>query len=148
MPRVPKTKKQNALTGVHARKTPVLHAPGGKLCVDPPTGLTADARAAWALAIESCGDGHLTAVNIGILERWCRNYAMYRKLAKIVEHDGMFTVSHTGDNVPSAETNLMIRIQKEMLAIEKELGFTPSSRARVRIDDDGEEEVNPFDFNA
>lgn len=59
-----------------------------ELAPTPPVGLTKEARAAWKIAIEYAPKGLLVATDFTVLERWARNYALYRKLAKAVDHDG------------------------------------------------------------
>ena len=77
-----------------------------------------------------------------------RNYALYRKLAKAVDHDGTTIVTEKTDGTVRRELNpdakLLIQIQTVLLACERELGFTPSSRARVNIATK-DEPVNEFD---
>ena len=103
------------------------------LTVEPPVNLTADAREAWKMAIECAPKGHLTALDATVLERWARNYALYRKISKEIEHDGVVLLDmETGETQPHPLFTPLIKIQQILSACEKELGFTPVSRARVR----------------
>ena len=113
----------------------------GRLPEQPPVGLTKDARAAWTMAVSCAPKGLLTAVDHSVLERWARNYAMYRKLQKQVDKQG--EVSADGMLVNPAFLAL-IKTQAVLAACEKELGFTPASRARVRVQKTEETEGNPF----
>lgn len=119
-----------------------------QLTEQAPVGLTKDAREAWALAIQCAPKGQLLATDMSVLERWARNYALYRKIAKDIDHEGLTItiVKPDGTEIP-IENPLMktlIRLQQVISVCEKELGFTPASRARVKIDAD-EEKVNDFD---
>ena len=119
-----------------------------QLTEQAPVGLTKDAREAWALAIQCAPKGQLLATDMSVLERWARNYALYRKIAKDIDHQGLTItiVKPDGTEIP-IENPLMktlIRLQQVISVCEKELGFTPASRARVKIDAD-EEKVNDFD---
>ena len=119
-----------------------------QLTEQAPVGLTKDAREAWALAIQCAPKGQLLATDMSVLERWARNYALYRKIAKDIDHEGLTItiVRPDGTKIP-IENPLMktlIRLQQVISVCEKELGFTPASRARVKIDAD-EEKVNDFD---
>ena len=71
-----------------------------------------------------------------------------RKLAKAVDHDGTTIVTEKADGTVRRELNpdakLLVQIQTVLLACERELGFTPSSRARVNVATK-DEPVNEFD---
>lgn len=119
-----------------------------KLTAAPPTGLTKEARAAWKVAIESAPEGLLTVMDFTVLERWARNYALYRKLAKAVDHDGTVLEVTKDDGTVEVKQNPdmknLIAVQGVLANCERELGFTPASRARVnslrpkeKDDDDG-----------
>lgn len=59
----------------------------GQLPIQPPPGLTPDARSAWTMAV-TCAQQVLTPLDHSVLERWCRNYDLYRKLQKDVDYNG------------------------------------------------------------
>lgn len=116
------------------------------LTTDPPPHLTQDAKNAWVMAIECSPPGHLTALDATVLERWARNYALYRKVSKALEHDGVTIIDEeTGKARTNPLLNASIKIQQILAACEKELGFTPVSRARVRrTDEEGKDEGGDF----
>lgn len=118
------------------------------LTEQPPVGLTKDARAFWKLAVTCAPKGLLLATDLSVLERWARNYALYRRLAKAVEHDGTVrtVVTAKGDEkiIANPDVKLLIQLQAVLAACEKELGFTPCSRARVNVSTD-EDTQNDFD---
>lgn len=115
------------------RKMRQVSASDKMLTIEPPVNLTGDAREAWKMAIECAPKGHLTALDATVLERWARNYALYRKMSKELEHDGVILMNmDTGESQLHPLFTPLIKIQQILSACEKELGFTPVSRARVR----------------
>ena len=144
MPRPSKSDAEKAATGTlqtcrRARQVAISDA---TLTTTPPVGLTKDAREAWQLAITCAPRGVLTALDATVLERWARNYATYRKIAKQLDHDEIVVTGETGVTL-NPLFNALVKIQQVLSACEKELGFTPVSRARVKADVK-EEEVNDF----
>ena len=124
------------------RENRTVLAVDGKLPEQPPVGLTKDARAAWTMAVACCPDGLLTALDHSVLERWARNYALYRRLQKTVDTEGVLNPDDPGSL--SATFNALIKVQQQLTACERELGFSPASRARVRVQKPEETEGNPF----
>lgn len=118
---------------------------GFELTLEPPIALTQDARDAWELAVKCAPKGVLVATDATVLERWARNYALYRKLAKAVEHDGVECESAAGSRQISPTFNAMMKVQQVLAACERELGFTPASRARVSGSGEPTEEANEFE---
>lgn len=115
------------------------------LTSEPPVGLNKDARAAWQLAVECAPEGVLTALDAGVLERWARNYALYRKLAKLVDKSGVvFMVDGEPTEKLSPTFNALIKVQQILAKCETELGFTPGSRARVSVRKKDDDQGNEF----
>lgn len=114
----------------------------------PPVGLTKDAREAWEIAVSCAPKGNLTALDFTILERWARNYALYRKLQKDIDHNGaiLFRTDESGEQTcfTNPAFNACIKVQQVMAACERELGFTPVSRARVSVAAKEEQEDDDF----
>lgn len=114
----------------------------------PPVGLTKEARAAWKIAIEAAPPGLLVVTDFTVLERWARNYALYRKLAKDVDHDGttIEVMKADGSTELKQHPNVksLIAVQGVLAACERELGFTPASRARAQGGTAKEEEKDDF----
>lgn len=146
MPRPRKSDAEKAALGTlqPCRSSPrQVCASTFSLTTEPPVGLTKDARAAWELAVRCAPKGVLTALDMTVLERWARNYALYRKIAKQVDSEDLVIAGEKGLSLNPA-FNALVKIQQVLAACEKELGFTPASRARVS--GTGEtEEANDFD---
>ena len=119
------------------------------LSADPPKGLTGDARDAWTNVLANVPAGTLKATDVAVFERWCRNYALYRKLAKMVERsDGscLITVDDKGNRRAAPEFLMMQQVDSTLLKLEKELGFTPVSRTRAPVAESEEKDSsNPFE---
>jgi P27 family predicted phage terminase small subunit len=122
------------------------------LNAEPPRGMTADAKAAWRLALENAPRGYLAVVDLPALERWCGQYALYRKLAKQVgrsEGNALIMYDDKGNRKLAPEFAAMLQLSSAMLKLEKEFGFTPVSRARAPAPESTEEKENDFaDFGS
>ena len=113
----------------------------GKLPVQPPTELTKDARSAWELAITCAPESLLTALDHSPLERWCRNYALYRKLQADVDRYGW--IDEDGNTRPGF--NALIKLQAALAQCEQQLGFTPVARCKMKAPTKEESKKNEFD---
>ena len=145
MPRPSKSDAEKAATGTlqPCRRARQIAVTDATLTTTPPVGLTKDAREAWQLAITCAPRGVLTALDATVLERWARNYATYRKIANQLDHEDMVLTNETGVQL-NPLFNALVKIQQVLAACEKELGFTPVSRARVKVDTK-EEEQDEYD---
>lgn len=121
---------------------------GDVVAINPPSGLTADAKKAWADALSEIAPLGLQKSDLKTLERWCRYYALYRKVARKVEdsrEDHLIEIDDKGNRKVSPEFTIMMQIDSAMLKLEKELGFTPLARMRAPA---REEPEKPNVFNA
>lgn len=118
---------------------------GAMLSPEPPKGFTGDAKEAWVAAVTNAPPGTLLATDVAVLERWCRNYAMYRRVTKALEHSDIVVADDNGNLKVSAEFTVMQALDSALLKLEKELGFTPCARARVRAREPEPESTNPFE---
>ena len=110
---------------------------------EAPKGLNKEAVQAWNMAVASAPDGWLTALDASVLEQWARDYAMFRRLQSQIDHEG-FTIETAEGTKPHPLFPVLFKAKAALLADEKELGFTPTSRARVRVNAESKEE-NEFD---
>lgn len=150
MSRLRKTDAEKSATGTlqPCRRERSVLISECRLTTTPPVGLTKDAREAWVLAVECAPQGMLTALDATVLERWARNYALYRKISKKLEAEDVVLLDEDGNLTDKLNPrfNALIKIQQVMAACEKELGFTPVSRARVKSDVKPEENNDFNDF--
>ena len=134
-PRKPDAEKKALGTFQPCRSLEVQAKTNTELSSQPPKCLTKEAREAWRIAVENAPKGLLAG-------------CPFRKLAKAVDHDGTTIVTEKADGTVRRELNpdakLLVQIQTVLLACERELGFTPSSRARVNVATK-DEPVNEFD---
>lgn len=148
MPRPRKSDAEKSATGTlqPCRRARQIAVTDATLTTTPPVGLTKDAREAWKLAIACAPKGMLTALDVTVLERWARNYALYRKIAKQLDHEDVVALDEEGNisDKLNPRFNALIKVQQVLAACEKELGFTPVSRARVKVDAK-EEEQDEYD---
>lgn len=148
MPRASKSDAEKAASGTlqPCRRSRSIVISDATLTETPPVGLTKDAREAWKLAIACAPKGMLTALDVTVLERWARNYALYRKIAKQLDHEDIVALDEEGNisDKLNPRFNALIKVQQVLAGCEKELGFTPVSRARVKADPKDEEQ-NEYD---
>ena len=100
------------------------------------------------MAIACAPKGLLTATDLSVLERWARNYALYRKISKQLDNEGLCITIYGKEGQESLAVNplftMSMKLQQVLSLCEKELGFTPVSRARVKVEQE-EEAENEFD---
>lgn len=109
---------------------------------EPPKGLNKEAQAAWNMAIANAPEGWLTTLDFSVLEQWARDYAMYRRLQSLIDHEG-YIVEDEGGKKAHPLFPTLFKAKAALATEEKELGFTPSARARVRV---SKPEVEKNDF--
>lgn len=109
-----------------------------------PKGLSREARTAWRMAVRFAPKGVFTPLDIGLLEKWCRTYALYRKAIQEAENTPFFYIDPKGRTVEHPIHKTANSYGRLMLNIEKELGFSPVSRARVRPSETEEDDGNDF----
>ena len=117
---------------------------GARLSPEPPKGFPSDAKEAWEAAVINAPQGSLLATDVSVLERWCRSYALYRRIVKEVEHSDVTVDDGKGGVKMNPLFAAMQSLDAGLLRLEKELGFTPCARARVSAPEAEEEEKNPF----
>ena len=117
-----------------ARHKNMLSSDATLIATEPPSGLTKDARDAWQIAVAFTPKGLLTPTDAPILERWCTT--------------DLILVTETSTGAKKEYINplftVLDQIEKRLVMLEKELGFTPASRARVRAQVPEEEEIDEF----
>jgi P27 family predicted phage terminase small subunit len=105
---------------------------------DPPEWFNAAQRRLWSETVRSAPDGLLKNVDASLLTTWVLARDMQRWAAEKIEQYGAL-VRNPATGAPMASPAL--KIQNEQAAIltrcNAELGFTPSSRSRVRVSKSG-----------
>lgn len=111
----------------------------GQLPQNPPPELTPDARSAWTMAV-TCAKQFLTPLDHSVLERWCRNYDLYRKLQKDVDYKG--AIDEEGKERGAFKA--LIKVQVVLAKCEDQLGFNPIARQKLKAPSDDSQEKNDF----
>ena len=152
MPRPKKSDAEKAARGtlqkcrMNVRTIPVAR---DRLSEEPPVGVPGDAKEAWALAVKNAPEGRLSVVDGPALEQWCRTYALWRKMAKAVEHGALYGVDEkSGGRKLSPEFTAMQALLASLIKLEKELGFTPVARAHAPADAAPEKDGDFADFTS
>lgn len=152
MPRPRKSDVEKAARGtlqkcrMNGRTIPVAK---DRLSEEPPVGVPGDAKEAWALAVKNAPEGRLSVVDGPALEQWCRTYALWRKMAKAVEHGALYDVDEkSGARKLSPEFTAMQALLASLIKLEKELGFTPVARAHAPADASPEKDEDFADFTS
>lgn len=149
MPRPKKSDAEKAARGtlqkyrMNGRTIPVAK---DRLSEEPPVGVPGDAKEAWALAVKNAPEGRLAVVDGPALEQWCRTYALWRKMAKAVEHGALYDVDEkSGSRKLSPEFMAMQALAGTLIKLEKELGFTPVARTHAPArEEEKPESNNPY----
>lgn len=119
--------------------------PHGNL-TEPPEWLTEDQRRVWTVAIASAPVGLLKRLDSGALLVWVIAAEMHeratRAQAKIDAAGGLplLSASPEGYHIQSPYLPIINRQAQIMLKAASELGFTPSSRSRISVTPDDDED--------
>ena len=114
--------------------------PGRPRC---PMWLTAEAKKEWKRVTPLLsGAGLLTELERALLTSYCEAWATYMQACKDVATFGVVLVSkNTGQAYQGPWVNVRAMAEKQMRACAAELGMTPSSRSRITVTPQGEEEM-------
>nr|DAD95609.1 MAG TPA: terminase small subunit [Siphoviridae sp. ctQU013] len=148
MPRLRKSDAEKSARGTlqKCRSSKPYPVSGSVLSEEPPVGIPGDAKEVWVLAVKNAPKGRLSVVDGPALEQWCRTYALWRRMAKTVEHGALFDEEETtGRRKLSPEFQAMQILVGTLIKLEKELGFTPVSRAHAPAQEEELLEKNPFE---
>jgi P27 family predicted phage terminase small subunit len=121
--------------------------PVGDLCAtEPPDWLDADQKDGWRYAISNAPAGMLKLLDRSMLTVWVVAESYHRKAVEACNRYGLVTKS---PNVGALQQNPYLAIANKqaqiMQSASAELGFSPSSRSRVKIPESGRTSQNPFD---
>lgn len=112
----------------------------------PPAWLDADAKREWRRIVpDLVNEGvPLAALDVGMLCTYCDAYATFRRCVEALADGMTFTTSHGGTQ-PRPENALKARAVAAILAVERRLGLSPASRARLSTSPQVPEEEDPME---
>lgn len=120
--------------------------PQGDL-TDPPEWFTDEQRAGWDYAISHAPRGLLRRLDRSTLVVWVVAEDLHRQASISVAKFGLITRSpKQGEPMQNPYLPIINRQAQIMMKAAAELGFTPSSRSRISVDD-GVSKMNPFEKN-
>lgn len=132
-----------------AARSKNFRANGELLPSAPPPGLRAAAKDAWAAALIYAPKGLIQVTDAALLERWARDIALYRKYQRKLEDEGVLVTAYNKNGDEIQVINPLFKVveslKKALSECEKNLGFSPSARARVSAAIP--EESPPDEFN-
>lgn len=112
---------------------------------EPPSHLDERARLVWDQVVPKLTRiGLARSVDGEVLARYCQLIVMWRDSTQFIEKNGRsYPVRADSDNPKKPgkiirfaafpEVGLVMRLSRELLAIEREFGLTPSARSRIQV---------------
>ena len=114
---------------------------------EPPDFLVEHAAQEWRrIAPEVCALGLLTTVDLAAMGAFCQAFGRWRMAEEAWIADGcpFESIRGNGNSFMSPTMTAANQAMREMMRCAAEFGFTPSSRSRVRLKEDGKQ-VPKFD---
>lgn len=108
--------------------------------VSPPTYFSKAQSDVWKYAIENAPKGLLKKLDISILEIWVTAYVTYRESYAMVQEMGQVINSPSGYPLVNPYLSNMNKQATIMMKAASELGFTPTSRSKVSVEQDNTEQ--------
>lgn len=118
--------------------------PGALEELPPPDHMSDEQKAIWREAVKRAPPGLLRYLDTYTFEKWVTHQAIFRHAAKQVATLGSLLKSKAGTPYQNPYLSIMNRASKDCRAYEAELGFTPSSRSRVKAEKTGKVGPDPF----
>lgn len=119
--------------------------PAGELSdLDPPAHLSPPQKVIWKRAIGNAPPGLLRRLDWEIFEQWVVHAERFKDAAKRVSESGSIVKSKDGAWYQNPFLSVMNKQSQLMMRAAAELGFTPSSRSRVKVDRKAAAKGNPF----
>jgi len=84
--------------------------------------------------------GLAAAIDRALLACWCEAWAEWVDLVAAVDE-----VETYAEAIKLGLLNAKARAREELLKLAQQFGFSPSARARVHANDQGEEQADPFE---
>lgn len=118
--------------------------PAGEL-VDVPAGLSAQQQEVWREAIGSAPPGLLRRLDAELFRTWVVTTAAIQAAAEILGRDGPVTFDEFGVGKTHPAVGVIAKLGALQSRLAAEMGFTPTSRARVElINDDHDVDAGGF----
>lgn len=132
------------IEGTYRKDRDKLNAPKvtGDL-VSPPNYFSEEQTGVWKYAIENAPKGLLKKLDISILEIWVTAYVTYRESYAKVQEMGQVMTSPSGYPIVNPYLSNMNKQATIMMKAASELGFTPTSRSKVSVEQE-QTEVDPW----
>jgi P27 family predicted phage terminase small subunit len=110
----------------------------------PPAWLSQDQKRGWAYAMEHAPPGLLKRLDQSVLSVWVCAESIHADAAQKVAQLGSLLKGKTGTPYQNPYLAIMNKQAALMMKAASELGFTPSSRSRVKIDKQIPDAGDPF----
>lgn len=118
-----------------AKPNPEEPVPPGQLEeLPPPSHLNDEQKQVWREAVRRAPPGLLRHLDTYVFEQWVVHAHQFRKAAAKVAELGPLLKAKSGTPYQNPYLAIMNRQSKDMRALAAELGFTPSSRSRVKVE--------------
>src|SRR5262249_27391122 len=116
------------------RHTPKVKAlPSQTALKDPPGYLGEAERKHWQYAIEHAAQGLLQAIDRDLLAAWCVQAALHEQAAVAMQGEPL-VIETEATTKPNPKLAVQHKAARMLLRLGSELGFSPITRARLRID--------------
>lgn len=116
--------------------------PEGDL-IEPPDHLSESQKQIWREGIEACPKGLLKKLDLSIFMTWVISSDIHRKASIDVGTEGIYGQTLNGELIASIATKIIKEHAAIIIKSAAEMGFTPSSRSRVKLSDPKKKQ-NPF----
>lgn len=119
--------------------------PAGDLTA-PPHWLSDRQKETWRYAIEAAPPGLLKRLDASVFTVWVVACDMHREAAeKVTQYGSLIKSPNTGVPMQSPYVSIMNKQGQIMMKAASEMGFTPSSRSKVKISGKPKSRNNPFE---
>lgn len=143
--RKPKPSHLKSLTGNPGKRALNRHEPKpqGDL-VEAPDWMTESQKAGWNCAVEAAPLGLLKQLDAGMLAIWVIAEDLHREAARKIAEFGLLTKGSKADVVQTPYLRILNKQAAIMVKAASELGFSPASRSRISVGDNGNEADDTF----
>lgn len=112
----------------------------------PPDWMSEEQQTIWRDAVKAAPPGLLTVLDTSVLEAWVIARDRFIDAAKRTTKFGSLLASKAGGHYQNPYLAIQTKQSEKMAKLAAELGFTPSSRSRVKLTKNptGGSAANPF----